>query len=269
MSFAERAAANPGAFASGCLIWIPVSIWVISMIHWMVQGDIDAGFGFLGLCAGIALGALTVFSPNPALSPLLLAAAVSIVVLFPFVRSLVNRHALAQLDVEQVERSYEMLEQKPSNSAASLRLARVLYSRGIRGHAIRIAESAFQGMPSSFFQDEARMLQQWKLQTTEPNEFRDLPCARCGELNSAGTLFCTRCKAPFLLDYARGRWVEGSAAQKLIATWFLAVVLLVAIPFTASLLTPTVGVVLICIEVALGVFVLVRAFGLVFGSAAR
>lgn len=266
MTFSERVAAHPWAFAAGCLVWVPIAIWVISMIHWMVQGDIDAGFGFLGIAAGLTLGGMTVFVPNPDIAPYLLIAATSTIVAFPVVRRIANRHALAQLDVEQVERAYEMLDEKPNNLAANLRLARVLYDRGVCGHAIVIAEEALKGVPPTYFQDEARMLRQWKLDTTEPKHFRELPCFRCGALNPPGVIYCSKCASPFLLDYAKGRWLEPSTMHRVVAFWFAAVLLLIAIPLTVSNFDPAISMLLILVEVVVAGTILLLAFRRVAGG---
>ncbi len=258
--FAERVASNPLGFMSGCLVWIPVSIWVLSMVWWTIQGDVETGFGLLSIGVGITLGVLTVAPPVPSLSPLLFLLVVLTVIMFPFVRAQLTKHALAQIDIEEVESAYSQLQQRPDNLGAAMKLARVLHTRGMVGPAIAVAENALSGANPGLFREELRMVSVWKNHLRSSDPIQPLPCLRCGNENAPGTCFCASCGAPYLLDHAKGKWVGSGTATRLIASWLAAVLILAGIPMTAAALPPLPSVLLIVAEITLGVFVLVRAF---------
>jgi len=258
----EEIGRNPAGFGLGCLVWIPAAIWVISLIHWMVAGDVEAWIGIPGVVLAVCLGAVTTRPPDPMLSPLLFAAVLGTVVLFPFVRALHHRRQLAQIDIEQLASIHDGLARNPANWAAKFRMAEILYQRGHTGPAIRLAEAAIVHLPANLFAPEHRVINGWRSTPHHPESLRCPPCLRCGFNNEPGEHVCQRCGRPFLLDLAAGSWVAGGAMAKLLGAWAVAILLLIGIPVTVK--TPALPVlwqiVLILGQVALGTYVLVRTF---------
>jgi len=260
MNFADRVAQSPLSFVTGCLIWIPIAIWTFALISWMVQGDLDFGFGTMGVLVGITIGVLAVLSPNRAIVPYVFVASMSVLVLFPVVKRLVHRHNLAQLDVEQVDRAHEALRQKPDNPSALLRLARVLYDRGLQGNAIGLAERALQSVPQGYFRDETRMLQQWKAYAQDPNALSPVACLACGTTNPADAYLCSHCQSQFLLEHARGQWVVQKTAVRFIAVWTGSIGLLVGIPLTTSYAPLNWAIPLVLLEISIAIVLVAFAF---------
>ena len=237
MTFQGRVAADPISFVLAGLVWVVIAFWIFSMIGWMVQGEVDGGFGILACSVALVLGVLTTAPPAKGLTPYLFSAAVGTVIAYPLVRRYLNRRALDQLDVERVERADDMLRQRPDNVSAMLRIARVLYERGLAEHAVAVGQRALQNAPRSRFDEEYRELGRWKLGTRDPALFGSVACLRCRAANAPGTVFCMRCRSPLMLDYVRGGWNSAGAGRKLIAVWILLMFALVGVPLALRLTT--------------------------------
>lgn len=248
----ERLPEQPWVFFGGCIVWIPVAIWVLSLVHWMIQGDLELWIGLPGVLAAIVLGAFTMNPPHPALSPVFLAVAVLGVVLFPSLKAALNRRALAQIDDESLANAHAALKEKPDNVGARLRIARVVADKGLPGHAAAIAHGALRGLPEAHFTGELRQAAIWHAQAGYPNASRPIACAACSEPNPPGDLYCRRCGAPFLLDWAQGRWSGDRVARKLVGVWVAAILAIVGMPSAAAALSPLLGIVTI-----IGLFVMV------------
>lgn len=259
MTLLERISTNPALFVIGCLVWVPIAICVIALIHWAVAGEIDVVLMILGIGACVALGYFTTNPPHPLMAPVLFFAVFATLVLFPFARRALHEREHLRLDAEQAEGAYAILRRSPMNLGARMKLARVLFVRGMAGHAIRVAEAALKGMPRQQFLDDHREVEKWAWQVRDPAHYRPLPCLHCRTMNPPGEIFCTHCGGPFLLDQLRGAWSAGGLGRKLIAAWILAVFAFVGIPSSALLASPLLAIGLIVAQVAAGAAVLVTA----------
>lgn len=259
-TFADRVGRNPESFLSAFIVWVPVAIWIISLVNWMVTAEIDMVSGIMGIMLAIAVGFLAVNPPHPSLAPVFVVIAVVTIAVAPVTRAAMNRAALQSIEVEAIERAYEMLSTKPDNFGAKIRLARALWGKGIRSHAVAIADGALRNAPEQMFTDEHRMLKQWKSSEDESPGVQRIRCVDCGVPNSPGGMFCSRCGAPFLLDYAQGKWVKSGVIKRVTAGWIAAVVALVAIPSAAVLLPPVASIIIVPVVLFVGGWMLFSAF---------
>ncbi len=266
----EEVGQNPSVFVLGCLVWLPVTVWVLSLIQWMIQGDVEAWLGLPGVLLAISLGVLTTKPPDPQLTPLLFMAVLGTVVLFPFVRRVYRDRAMAQIEIEQLENLHHNLLRTPDNASAKFRLAEMLYKRGYVGSALGLADEALPKMPPALFGAEHRVASQWRNSRHDPSALVRPACPRCRHANPPGVHLCEKCGRPYLLDVARGAWVGKGVALRLMGGWTIALLLLVGIPVTVkSTGLPVLWqVVLIVTQVGLGIFVMVRTFVRLDGGAA-
>lgn len=254
MSGAPGAIPESMSLVLGVIVWIPLTVWLMSLVHWMVTADIDFLSGFLGMCVGFCLGYFTLRPPIPILSPVFFGVTWLTVLLYPAIKSSLDKRALVAIDLESLDRTYGALATKPDNVGLKLKVARLVYNRGLMGHAIVLAEDALKGMPDQLFQDELKMISGWRQAMGNPTQIRSLPCLECGYPNAAGRLHCERCGAPFLLHHAQGKWLGPNLAKRVVAAWTAAIALLVGIPVAMNVLqTWQAGIVI---------------FGLTVGSAA-
>lgn len=251
---------NPLSLAAGLAIWVPIGIWVVALVQWAVQGDVDVLSAIAGIAAGIGLGGTALLARDPYMAPLILVAVVVTMIAFPVVRSSLNRRALNQIDVEAIERAYEMLAQTPGNASAKFKLAKTIYNKGMPAHALALAEDAIQNMPAALFQEENNILKKWRYYRIAPEQNVPLACLECGVKNHPGLTHCQRCGAPFLLDHARGAWVGKGLARKFVAAWVAIIVALVGIPFVAGSLPAGAAIPVIIGLMALAIFVLAATF---------
>ncbi len=240
----------------GCLVWGPIAIWVYGLISWTVMGEIDALFGIVGAMLGIVLGAAIMLQPNPQLAPFLVVGVFTLVAIFPWLRSIAQKRELAMIDIDAIERAYEQLQERPDGFGPRIRIARLIYARGLHGHAIVLAEETLKPLPRSIVEDDMRQLRLWKL-AAQPHDFQSITCVDCGRENPPGTLFCSRCRAPILLFHARGAWTGRKTTRKLLAAWVACMAGMVGIPLAATTMPPAMSGVVVSL-------LLLGAAGLVY-----
>lgn len=250
---------HPQWFAIACISWIAIAIWVMSLIGWMIQGDIDPLFGLPGIAVAFILGYFSFMPPSEVLRPFTAVATILTVVIFPFLRRTLNERALLAIDVEAMENAYDMLRLKPENHMIRFKLAKLLYERGHIESGLAVGADALRSMPENLFTDEHRIYGRWKRQNPQANLSRTIPCIDCGHPNPPSAITCERCGQPYLLDMARGRWVGRQFAKKLIAAWIAGILALAGIPL-ASLLPPAAAITVIVLIMAGAVVMIWLAF---------
>lgn len=242
---------HPGSLLAGCLIWVPIGIWVLALLQWAIVGDIDFLSALAGIIVGLGLGGTALLAREPYMAPLILCAVLVTMFAFPVVRSTLNKRELDQIDIDQIEKAYQVLNEKPGNASAKFKLARCIYNKGLAGHALVIAEDAVQQMPEAFFPEEIRILKGWKHYRTDPSLMKPLDCLECGHPNRPGFTHCEKCGSWFLLHHSQGKWMGRGLARKFVAAWVCLMVAMVGIPFVAGSLPPGAS-----IPVILGLMVL-------------
>ncbi len=225
---------SPMSAAIGCAALIPLAVWTVAVISWMIMGEMDFLFGVVALLCAFLLGIVVMMPAEPIFAPIAFCGILVLMIVFPIVRRQLDRRALVAIDVEQIEGAYEMLSHKPDNASAMFKLAERLYYRGLVGHAIGIGERALSNMPQSMFPEENRAIQKWKHGVKDPNAFKSLPCLECGHRNGTACLHCESCGSAYLALYARGKWLGTTLAMRLVAAWVAAMVALVGLPLTVS-----------------------------------
>lgn len=250
---------SPISAAFGCLSIIPLAVWAVAVVNWMVMGEMDFLFGAVAIMCAALLGLVVMSPSDPVYSPIAFAGIILLMIVFPIVKRHLDRRELVAIDVEQIEAAYQMLSEKPDNASAMFKLAERLYHRGLVSHAVGVGERALAGMPQSLFPEENRAVNKWK-HTVKPSA-NTLPCLECGRQNGVSTVFCEGCGAAYLALYARGRWLGSALAMRLVAAWVAAMVALVGLPYTLKSIDDTVMVVALCaLQVALAGLLVWRAF---------
>jgi hypothetical protein len=227
--------ANHSSAMIGCLAWLPLSVWILACVNWSIGGDIDPVTGIFGVFMALGLGYEAINPPVPEMAPLTVIAVLVTVIMFPFVRSAMDRRNLRGVDIEALEKAYGALGLRPDNVVAKFKIARILFDLGVCGHALRIGESLVPVMPQRFFTDELRTVRKWQMMQIDARFFNPIACAECQTSNAPGTLFCQNCGAAFLLDFAKGRVVGKRLGRKLVATWIALIAFLVGIPAAKAL----------------------------------
>ena len=233
----------------GCLIWAPLTIWILTLLHWLVGGDIDTGSGIVGILFGFGMGYTAIKPPIPVLSPISFCLVVGTVVFFPFLRASLDRRQLRNMDVEGVQRAYDALGQRPDNPFAKFKLAQSVYRLGMIGHGVALADSAMALIPERTAQEEYRLLKKWKAAGVPPETLKPIECIECRNPCQPGWTHCRNCGAPFLLDRAKGRVLSIGHARQLIAIWAGLVLACLGIP-VAMMLPPLAAIAAIIVILA-------------------
>jgi len=247
------------SFLSGCLIWIPITIMVISLVHWLVAGEVDVISGLAGIWFCIWLGFVALKPPDPVYSPLVFVVAIATCIAYPFVRQGMIHREHRKIEVTELKRAYDSLAQRRDNPIAMFRIATQLHTLGFPGHALKIAESALSRMPMATFRHEHMKVKSWQAVRIDPNHFSPLPCPDCGAANDPGNVFCQQCQKPFLLNRLRGGFFRGGNGKKVLAIWGALVTLCLVLPLTSSL-PPLVAIAAIVVSFALAAAALFVAF---------
>ena len=223
------------AVFSGCVIWIPITVMVVSLVHWMIMGEMDFLSGCAGIWFCIWLGFIALRPPDPVYSPILVVVAIATCVMYPFVRVGLTSREHRRIEIDQLSKAYESLQIRGDNPIAQFRVASQLYVLGLRGHAVKIAENALTRMPVATFRNEHQKVKSWKGIRMEPSEFAPIPCVDCGTRNDPGEIYCVQCREPFLLNrFQKGIFKRG-AARKVLATWGVLVTLCLVLPMVNTL----------------------------------
>jgi hypothetical protein len=246
--------------AFGCLIWFPLMIWTVSLIHWMIGGEIDVIWGIIGVSVGIGLGLAAFTPPFPGYSMIAFGVVLGTVILYPFLRSVMLEFDAKRMNIDRLQLAYEQLSHRPLNPASRFRVAETAYKLGMVGHAVAIADSAIPQMPIQYFRNEHATYRQWKGVVQHPDYFRAIPCKSCGHFNPPGEVYCEKCGAPYLLDRVQLKIAGGDVATRMIGAWATLVLLIAGLPFT-SILPPMVQIVAILFLVSAAVGVFLFAFG--------
>src|SRR5271165_6513449 len=109
MGIKERLFEHPYVFFSGCFVWVFLAIGIYSLVVWTIQGDIEFPVGLVGGAFAVALGYLAMNPPRPEMAPWIAISAAAPVVTYPFIRDVMRRRALVQIDIEDVQRAYDGL----------------------------------------------------------------------------------------------------------------------------------------------------------------
>lgn len=235
---------DPITLGTGCLLWVPLAIWIVALTGWMISGEIDPLFGLAGIVLAFMMGYWGVNPPSPVVPPLLLVCATATIILFPMAQFAMNKSQLKEIDVEAVERAYEVLAMRRDNTGAKLRLAKSLYNLGYVKHAIAIADASLRNEDRKVFREEFIQLESWRnrAQSSKAPEIQPIVCVHCHLSNQGVALFCDRCGSNLLADYVRGKWLNPGLKSKVLLIWIVLVSGSVAAPALGTSLPPAAAI---------------------------
>jgi hypothetical protein len=236
----------------GCTVWFPVIVWVYMLLGGAISGDVDPIVAFVGitLCF-VAAGWLMVHPTHP-YAIWLIIGIYSVLITMPAMRRFHHKRQLDQLEIEQIENAYDTLSLRPGATHPRFRIAAAIFRKGAPEHAIGLGEFAIEGMAKHLVGEEIRQIRSWQA-LTRPRAGITIPCAQCGFQNPPGDCYCDRCRAPYLLYYAKGHVMSPATTKRLTAIWLASMTGILGIPMAAASLTaPISGAVVIGILAVAG-----------------
>lgn len=263
LGFLTRVQANPNAFASAIFVWPVALAWVLFGVRSGIDGELDPPVAFGLIFAGIGLGHFVTTAANPTLSVIVFGAMVLLTIAFPVVRIVQGATEHSQLNVDLLENAYDHLGRNPTNPVMQFKVAECAYACNLKGHAVALADKALAGRAKDQFRWEIAAITKWKESGIHPRYFAEIACRNCGQMVGLGGAFCPGCGAPYLALAARGAFNPNLKLNRWVTTWLAGVVVVLLIPITASAALPVPVVVgLVVLEIAAGVYFLMRAFRL-------
>lgn len=249
------------------LIWIPLAFWMISVVGWMIMGDIDTLFGTVALGIGLGLG-FTAMNPSvPELAPWCLIATITTVIVYVPIRERLRKRALAKIEFEQLYLAYTNLRAHSSDTLAGMKLAEMLQQRGFVAQAVGVARTILPDMPATVFPSEHRMYRNWESRLHPGEADQPIQCQRCKMMVPAGQLWCPRCGYDHLIHMVENKLFATALVKRMVSIWGLAAAAIVAIPLFAvpdmDGMFRAIGIVILMVVVA---FLVVRGLVLVADS---
>lgn len=246
-------------FFAGCLVWIPLAVWTVQVVHWMVMGEFDFLMGLLSLFAALLLGVITVHPPYPAMGPITFLFVVALVCIYPSLRSMADHHALRAIDGEQLDKLRHNVLVNPANFAAKFRMAEILHDRGLIAQAIAIAEDAVAAVPPSAIVREKSLIKSWTTRSKNAHISRPLECHNCGTSVPLNAINCPSCGEFYLRSYVTG-FARADGSHRLVTTWAVLTIITMLVALSSKYLSPAVNAFVIPSALIGGGLLLFRTF---------
>ena len=227
--------------AMAIMISIPfVGICGVVLLHWWIDGEIHWSVAIGGFLFCLAMFAVALFWPDPTvLAPTLLSMIIT-VVFFPYAREKVAESEIRRISTRQLDQAHQAVVERPDNMTAWFAITSLLYEHGLKGPAIAVRERLLNGLSNDMdpiknqsvrgmYAAEERMLKVWRRNLKgKKDPFAPLKCRSCGHINPCNEIACIKCKAPYLLEYARRARAKERITTRLIIGWATLVGFLVA-----------------------------------------
>ncbi len=238
-------------------IALPMIVWVIAVVHWLIDGLIEIAHGAAAILLALCLMAIAIWVPVAEVRVAIFVSVLATLAVFPFAYSQYARLQFLEVDEDDLARAHEAFALNPGNAAARFEIARLLWLYGLRGQAITIAEVAAGALPDvrdeilnrsvkDLFHAEIRKLESWKREADKAKDFHPAECVRCKARNPLDAIACVRCGAPYLLDLARKRTVKSKLVGKLVVTWIIAATVFAIVPYLALRLGFGIALAIVC-----------------------
>lgn len=192
-----------------------VGFAVLRVVKYMLDGELDAAPGFGAIVTLLGVMVVTIMSKSSVVAGVVLVGVLSLVVFFPFAVDTLANADVRGIDIDRLDRVHREIVARPENVASYFALAELVHKLGLEGHAIVIAERTLASLSNEVdplknqslrdvFKTEESRTKQWRRDLNDQDAFRAVACPRCKRKNEAGTIACSGCQGPFLLDLARG-----------------------------------------------------------------
>lgn len=209
-----------------------MAILMVLIIHRMIDGIFPPVPGFLAMSFCLVTLYLCVWPPHPYFPYIAWVCVLSLMATYPFAESQLEKIGLKEIDNERLEKVFTALEQHPDNYSAIFEVAANLYRQGFFLDAIVLTEKTLDVLSTrrdeirntsmrDVFRTEEILLRKWKNTPAPAPRPQDQVCDNCNTRNAPGSLFCSSCKRPYLLDKVKKIDPRSRFASKLILSYAL------------------------------------------------
>ncbi|HXH61412.1 MAG TPA: hypothetical protein VNI20_08640 [Fimbriimonadaceae bacterium] len=218
---------------------------IITIIKWMLNNEIEVAVGLTSIAIMLVVAFLTIMSKSAFMAGTVLTVMITLMAFFPYAMDQLAQAELQGSDIDKLDRIHREIIARPGNVSTYFALAEVVYDLGLEGHAIVIAENTLnrlsteidpiknQSMRDVFSREDSRT-RQWRRMVKDDSVFRPVACPRCGQRNEPGSIACSKCQGPFLLDLARKIDPREKIRTRLVFGWALVVLFFTGTVYTWS-----------------------------------
>lgn len=215
---------------------VVLGVAVLLIIYKMIDGDLPAPAGIIACIMIVLAMAISIKSPEPAVSGVVLVVSLSLMAFFPYAEKTLEEFELRSVDADRLARSYEAVRVRPDNFAAKFELARLLHKHGFVTQAVHLSGSTLANLSTErdevrnrsmreVFHREEVLLKRWQAQ---PQNGEAVQCPSCGAYNRPSELVCSGCLQPHLLHIVQGTQIRPKVWAKLVLAWSLTAVFIPA-----------------------------------------
>ncbi|MBL8049258.1 MAG: hypothetical protein JNJ45_11325 [Chthonomonas sp.] len=261
MSFVDRVAANPLGCVGGCLVWIPIGIWIYLAINWMIMGELEVLPGIFCICVAFSLGYFTANPPTPALGFVFMGTSVASLLAIPIIKSLTHARAMGSIHQDQIRGYCDTLRQRP-NPGTEFRVAASVWDTGDMRRAIAIGARVIPDLHKAHFSQEHREFEHWQMRghiRADSLSGETQVCTKCGATTNLSAIFCASCGDTLVLHSVTNS--SAGLVARLMLGWAITVGLIVGLPIVVVKLPGLAAIPVIVLVVAGAAYALVRLLG--------
>lgn len=217
-----------GDLAVVIVMAVMAGTWIFVVMTWMAEGEISGRMGIVTIFSSLLLLAVGVSSLVEVVTYAVLLLFIAAPFTMPLYNTIAGQASNRELDLEYFERAHKAFAANPANIGSRFEIAKHLAKLGQFGHAIAIAkgaetmlsddQGAHQRGTRGMFTKELSDMRYWQ-SVARPEDFRNVKCPRCSRHNPPGTIACTGCDAPFLLDIVREGTSTRHIGTKIALAW--------------------------------------------------
>ena len=193
----------------------PVFMVAIIVLVWkLIDKNLDGGQAILGIGTILLLMMFAISSRSEVFLAVACLSLVIIMLMWPFAERQLDVQSLRAVNADRIERLHKAVSDRPDNIPAQLELAACLHAHGFIGHGIELARVTLEAIPESIdplsgrsprnmYTTEIYELKKWMTRATPEQMIQQVRCGACMTFNQPGTIACSQCNEPYLLNLVR------------------------------------------------------------------
>lgn len=220
------------------LVLPPLGFLTVKFISMMVTKDLEVIPGLAGLAASFGVFGLSIWVGSIGFTFFVLVVVIGLIVFSPYAGQQMARAEFHQIDVDALDRSFQVIAQRPDSIPSYFDICRRLYDLGYDGPAIAIGERTLNGISTAMdplrnaslrdqFRNEETSIKRWRRELKNPKAFDPVVCPLCSRPNDPSNLACEGCGRAHLLELARSTNLKNRTFGRLVLAFAMVCVFVV------------------------------------------
>ncbi|MCB0825343.1 MAG: hypothetical protein KDC26_04075 [Armatimonadetes bacterium] len=193
----------------------PIFMVAIIILVWkLIDKNIDGGQAILGIGTIVLLMVFAIASKSDVFLGVACLSLLIVMLMWPFAERQLDMQSVRAVNADRIERLHQAVSERPDNIPAQLELAACLHAHGFIGHGIELARVTLEAIPDTvdpmtgrsprnMYTTEVYELKKWMGRATPEQINQRIKCASCMTFNPPGTIACSKCNEPYLLNHVR------------------------------------------------------------------